>query len=80
VGRLDVFAVGTDNALWHEWYDGGYWSNSQSLGGKLTSSPAAVSWGVGRIDVFARGGDGAVWQEFYATPYWYNWLSRGSPP
>ena len=31
-------------ALWHKWYSNG-WSNWESLGGKLYSNPAAVSWG-----------------------------------
>ncbi len=55
-GRLDVFARGTDNKLWHKWFENG-WSDWESLGGRLTSGPAAVSWGDGRIDVFARGTD-----------------------
>jgi len=83
VGRLDVFVQGTDNALWHKWWDNAKWSgpNYEPLGGKLTSSPAAVSWGVGRIDVVMRGTDGAVWQKFYATPNWYPAsVSLGSPP
>src|SRR5215510_7733346 len=31
-GRLDCFARGADNALWHKWYSGG-WSGWESLGG-----------------------------------------------
>ena len=63
-GRLDVFGRGTDSALWHKWYEGG-WGDWESLGGTLTSSPAAVSWGPGRIDVFARGTDSALWHTWY---------------
>ena len=52
-----VFVKGMDGALW--WKRGAEaW---QSLGGYLTSSPAAVSWGNGRIDVFVHGGDNALW-------------------
>jgi hypothetical protein len=29
-GRLDLFVHGTDNALWHKWYDGGSWSGWES--------------------------------------------------
>lgn len=47
--RLDVFALGMDNALWHKWFTGS-WSDWESLGGQLTSGPAGS-----RIDVFARG-------------------------
>src|SRR4051794_14725716 len=35
-------------------------STWESLGGGLTSDPAAVSWGDGRIDVFARADDNAL--------------------
>jgi hypothetical protein len=63
-GRLDVFARGTDNALWHKWYDGG-WSGWESLGGVLTSDPTAVSWSNGRIDVFARGTGNALWHKWF---------------
>src|ERR1700680_4012568 len=39
-GRLDCFAKGTDNALWHKWYDGS-WHNWESLGGTIDDNPAA---------------------------------------
>ncbi len=26
--RLDVFAVGTDHALWHRWWDGAAWGGA----------------------------------------------------
>src|SRR5947209_5658029 len=63
-GRLDVFGVGLDNAMWHKFYEGG-WSDWESLGGGLTSDPSAVSWGPGRVDFFARGQDNAMWHKFY---------------
>ncbi len=74
-GRLDVFARGTDNALWHKWYDGG-WSDWESLGGQITSDPSAVCWGPGRIDVFARGMDNALWHLWYEGG-WSGWESLG---
>jgi hypothetical protein len=63
-GRLDVFVRGTDNALHHKWFDGG-WSDWESLGGILTSDPSAVSWGNGRIDVFVRGIDDALRHKWF---------------
>ena len=42
--RLDTFVRGTDDALWHKWWDGASWSGWESLGGVLTSEPAGVSW------------------------------------
>ncbi|MFC6258478.1 hypothetical protein ACFP5Z_15630, partial [Kocuria oceani] len=58
-GRLDTFVVGTDDALWHKWYERG-WSEWESLGGRLKSNPAAVSWDRDRIDCFGIGRDDAL--------------------
>jgi Metallo-peptidase family M12B Reprolysin-like/Repeat of unknown function (DUF346) len=74
-GRLDIFARGTDSALWHKWFQNG-WSGWESLGGTLTSEPAAVSWGNGRIDVFARGTDSALWHKWFQNG-WSGWESLG---
>jgi hypothetical protein len=79
-GRLDVFVQGTDGALWHKWWNGAKWSGWESLGGKLTASPAAVTE-VGasnahNIYVFVRGSDGAVWQKYYYNG-WSGWKSLG---
>lgn len=75
--RLDVFARGTDNALWHRWWDGSAWSNWESLGGVLTSGPAAVSWGPNRIDVLVRGTDNALWHTWWDGSAWRGWESQG---
>jgi hypothetical protein len=64
-GRLDLFAVGRDQTVWHaatvQQGVGGSWSPEpfESLGGAAgsltTSKPAAVTaFGGGRIDVFAN--------------------------
>lgn len=74
--RLDVFARGTDNALYHRWWDGSAWRGWESLGGVLTSDPSAVSWGNGRVDVFARGTDNALYHRFYQGS-WSSWESLG---
>jgi len=65
-GRLDVFARGTDNALWHKWWDGSSWSGWQQLGANpFSSDPAAVSWGPNRIDVFVQGTDNALYHKWW---------------
>ncbi|MFE1664459.1 hypothetical protein [Microbacterium sp. P02] len=74
-GRLDVFAAGTDNAMWHKWFDGG-WHEWESLGGIITSDPAATSWASGRLDVFARGTDNALWHKWFDGG-WHDWESLG---
>ena len=76
--RLDVFARGADNALWHKWWDGSGrgWGEWESLGGILTSAPAAVSWGYGRIDVFVKGTDNGLWHMWRdGSSSWSGWES-----
>ncbi|MBN1657792.1 MAG: hypothetical protein JXA93_05290 [Anaerolineae bacterium] len=63
--RTDVFVRRADNALWHRARQGGAWSAWESLGGFLTSSPAAAWSSSSRLDVVARGYDGALWQRTY---------------
>ena len=58
-GRVDVFARGEDNAIWHNF--GPQWYGWTSLGGGLTSDPGACSPAPERLDVFARGEDNAIW-------------------
>ena len=41
--HFDVFVKGTDNALYHKYWNGSQWSKWQNLGGTFTSGPAAVS-------------------------------------
>jgi hypothetical protein len=76
-GRLDVFVNGTDGALWHKWFTGGSWSGWQTLGGKLTSAPAATATTGNQIGVFVRGGDGAVWYKHWDGAAWSSWTSVG---
>jgi hypothetical protein len=71
--RLDVFALGTDHALWHRWWDGANWGGWESLGGVLTSPPEAVSWGPDRLDVFALGTDHALWHRWWDGANWGGW-------
>jgi hypothetical protein len=72
--RIGVFVTGTNKALYHIWNDGA-WSSWQSLGGTLTSSPAATSPASGVIDVYGRGGDGVLWQREYKNNAWSSWSS-----
>ncbi|HET6212482.1 MAG TPA: hypothetical protein VFE14_06370, partial [Micromonosporaceae bacterium] len=74
--RLDLFAKGTDGTLKHKFYNG-RWSAWESLGGAITSGPAAVSWGPGRLDVFARGTDGSVQHKAYSNGTWSAWGNLG---
>jgi len=60
--RLDVFAQGENNRLWQKSWDGSNWSPWRDVaGGRLTSSPTAVAWGLpplgleATVHVFVRG-------------------------
>lgn len=57
--RLDLFARGDDNAVWH----GRGTKNWGGLGGQIQQPPAAVSWGSGRLDIFVCGSDRALWHK-----------------
>jgi len=81
-GRLEVFGLGTDKALWHIWQTAPHsrpWSPWASLGGVLTSEPAAVDNSDGRLEVFARGTDNALWHIWQTAPggAWSGWASLG---
>ena len=82
-GRLEVFGVGTDNALWHIWQQAphaGPWSSWSSLGGVVTSDPSVFVNSDGRLEVFARGTDNALWHIWQQAPHagpWSSWNSLG---
>ena len=68
--RSDIFALGGDNAVWHQAWNGSAWSGWESRGGLLTSPPVAVCWDENRIDLFALGGDNAVWHQAWNGSVW----------
>lgn len=57
---IDLFARGSDNAMWHCRRDGPDWQAWRSLGGVLVSDPAALC-SQGRSYVFACGTDARLW-------------------
>ncbi len=88
-GRLEVFGLGTDNALWHDWQTtpGGAWSGWSSLGGgwsswapldgTITSDPVVTNDQDGRLEAFAHGTDSALWHVWRTAPNgnWSSWSS-----
>jgi hypothetical protein len=80
-GRLEVFARGTDNALFHAWQKtaGGAWSDWSSLGGDLTNAAEIGVNKDGRLEVFARGTNGALFHTWQTTAggAWSGWSSLG---
>src|SRR3712207_1608334 len=43
--RIDCFARGTDQAMYHRWWDGSSWGGWENLGGVILEEPNCVSWG-----------------------------------
>jgi hypothetical protein len=78
---LDLFIRGADNYLYLKTStDGTAWpSGATSLGGVLTSSPAATVRDTNTVTVFARGSDGAIWyrDSKNAGVSFGNWVSIG---
>lgn len=61
--RLDIFARGSDDAIYYKWYEGNPWKPTpwHCLFGTFHSDPAAVAVSPAVIYVFARGTDEAIW-------------------
>ncbi len=61
-GRLEIFAIGTDTALWHDWETGnnGPWSGWASFGGGGITQIAGGKHQGGRMEVFVMSSAGAV--------------------
>lgn len=79
--RLDAFMRGTDNALWHRYWDGNGWQ-WERLGGVISAEPGAVSTAAvtpntGRIDVFVRGQEMALWHRVFDGSGWGPWEYLG---
>jgi hypothetical protein len=76
---LEVFVVGGDQAVWHNFQTtpGGSWSGWQSLGGSMTGDLAVDRNSDGRLEVLARGTDNALWDlsETAAGGPWSSWVS-----
>ncbi|MGO9234323.1 MAG: hypothetical protein ACLP4V_09685 [Methylocella sp.] len=72
--RLDIFALGTDNSMYHKSWDGSAWqpsmTNWDALGGTFNSPPAAVSWGANRLDIFALGTDNSMYHKAWDGRAW----------
>lgn len=83
-GRLEVFAIGGDNAVYHtwqqspnaKWFD---WSSWTSLGGKDIRQIAIARNADGRLELFALGGDKAAYHIWQTAPNggWGQWAGLG---
>jgi hypothetical protein len=77
--RIDVFVRGSDNGLWHKWFDTSSWSGWEGLGGILASAPAVSATEVGDLEVFGLAPDTAstLWHLPYSSR-WLGWRDEGS--
>jgi hypothetical protein len=74
--RLDIFALGTDQALYHKAWDGD-WAPSQMdwepRGGALNCQPAVASWGTNRLDILGLGTDNSMYRMAWDGRSWGSW-------
>ncbi|HEX8103237.1 MAG TPA: C1 family peptidase [Solirubrobacteraceae bacterium] len=79
-GRLEVFARGSDKALWHIWQTApsNGWSGWASMGG-IIDQPVIARNADGRLEVFVIGADHALWHIWQTAPNngWSGWASMG---
>lgn len=76
-GRLDVFARAEDGALLYKLVTARGENSWVSLGGDITSDPAAFSDRPGHFDVFARGREGELAHLGFHGGAWQDWASLG---
>jgi hypothetical protein len=88
-GRLEILAIGSDGALWHNYQtlpDSGSWSGWGNMGkppGLLLSTAAVARNQDGRLEVVAIANDGTLWHRYQPKPSkgpWIQWGSMGKPP
>jgi hypothetical protein len=80
LGRLEVYARGTDNNLYFNYLDESGWHGWSNMGRppniNLTSDPSAASQ-TGWMTALIRGSDNAIWQIEWADNRWQPWRSLG---
>lgn len=76
-GRIDVFACGTDNGIWHKWFNGA-WQSWERIGDG-TPDLSVASWAEGRLDIFFRGVAGDLVHIHYSDGKWSVPESLGIP-
>ena len=79
-GVMEVFARGSDGAVWHQTQTApnNGWSGWSSLGGWVDMIEVGQNDDT-RLEVFARGSDAALWHNWQLSPNgaWSGWYSMG---
>ena len=80
--HVDLFATGTDGAVWSTWWEAGPgWQNWFLIHPEVKMQPGATVNALWRsnqthLDLFATGTDGAVWSTWWeAAPGWQKWFT-----
>ncbi|KAL8868920.1 MAG: hypothetical protein Q9174_004664 [Haloplaca sp. 1 TL-2023] len=81
--RLDLFCIGPEGDLLHQYYDGHQWQPEagalESLGftkdGLPDTGPSVVSWGLNRLDVFVGDDMGLIHHIYWDGSSWSKWES-----
>ncbi len=90
-GRMDVFAKGSDHAVWHRWQtatSSGWTSGWTSIGKPAALSDVSPVMSIGRMQdgrlvLFALGSDYEIYQNWQTTAgdetNWSGWVGFGAP-
>jgi len=76
-GRLDLFAHGTDHAIWTKTQLSGVFGPWNRIGGLLIGDPVALSRGPGQVDLFSHGVDGNLYQSWLEGDTWHAFEDLG---
>ncbi|HZU82261.1 MAG TPA: GH25 family lysozyme, partial [Polyangiaceae bacterium] len=86
-GRTEVFALGGDHAIWHDYWDTAKkdWSGWSSLGGDLSTGISTMYWpgsGGEHAELFATDSAGIVWHDWSGNypGGWHGFDKLSGPP
>lgn len=78
VGRYDVFGRGTDDLLYHDYYENSWSGFIENFSGVVTSDPDCVSRNTHLIDCVVRGPNDAALLLSYTGSGWTSYSSLGN--
>jgi hypothetical protein len=67
---MDVFATGTDGAVYHFWWSDETWYGPESFQGDMTSAPTAISVSPNHLNVLAPGKDQNIYHRAFDGAGW----------
>jgi murein DD-endopeptidase MepM/ murein hydrolase activator NlpD len=80
-GRLEVFLLGSDQAMWHGYQvsPNSGWASFSSMGGSSAANPSVARNADGRLELFALNTNGTMWHQWQQAPNtgWAGWYALG---